>query len=131
MGTCLSRPFLYLCGILYLGFGLWVLLDPHSGAASLASADTGGTLMDVSGTHGGFNVAVGLFMLFAAGTPAWHRPGLLLVALMNGGYLAGRLIELALYGPQSNVLVAVMALEIVLCAVAVSMAVRGRVVAVR
>jgi hypothetical protein len=50
---------------------------------------------------------------------------------MNGGYLAGRLIELALYGPQSNVLVAVMALEIVLCAVAVSMAVRGRVVAVR
>jgi len=131
MATCLSRPFLYLCGVLYLGFGLWVLLDPYSGPASLASGDTGGTLLDVTGTHGGFNVAVGLFMLFAAGTPAWHRPGLLLVALMNGGYLAGRLIELALYGSQSNVLAAVMALETVLCAVAISMAVRRRAVPVR
>jgi hypothetical protein len=131
MGTCLSRPFLYLCGVLYLGFGLWVLLSPDNGTLLLSSGNAGAALMDVTGTHGGFNVAVGLFMLFAAGTPAWHRPGLLLVALINGGYLGGRLIELALYGSQSGILLAVMALEIVLCAVAVSMAMPRRAVATR
>jgi hypothetical protein len=31
----MSRAFLYVCGLLYLGFGLWVLLSPEGSLAYL------------------------------------------------------------------------------------------------
>ncbi len=121
MRTPLSRPFLLLCGLLYLGFGLAVLLAPEP-AQVFAGIPPAGILNDFEGTHGGINAALGLFLLHAAFSGPWHRPGLLLVALVNGGYLAGRLIELMIGGPLSAAVLAVMALEAALCGLALSLA---------
>lgn len=121
----LSRIFLTLCGILYLGFGLGVMLYPESGLPGFSTIDPSlGALGDLHGSHGGINVAIGLFLLYAALTEPWHRPGLLLVALMNGGYLAGRLIALAGQGTLSASLLAILGLETLLLACALFLALR-------
>lgn len=113
----LSRLFLTLCGILYLGFGLGVLLYPETGLPNAVAANASlGALGDLHGSHGGINAAIGLFLLFAALSGQWHRPGLLLVALMNAGYLAGRLIVVAGQGVLSPTLVSILCLEAVLLA---------------
>jgi len=83
-----------------------------------------GLLGDIAGTHGGLNAAAGLFLVFAAFSGPWHRPGVLLVALMNAGYLVGRLIAMAEGAPASTLAPAVMALEAMLLAVALTLACR-------
>jgi hypothetical protein len=123
MNTPLSRPFLIVCGLLYLGFGLAVLLAPEP---ALHDAAATGLLEDFHGSHGGLNLAAGLFLVYAAFSGPWHRPGVLLVALMNGGYLAGRVVTLLVGDALTTPLLAVMALEFALCAVAVSLATPGR-----
>jgi len=124
MSTPFSRPFLMLCGVLYLGFGLAVLLAPESGPGSPGGDFYPGFLRDIAGSHGGLNTAAGLFLVFAAFSGPWHRPGILLVALMNSGYLAGRLIAVAEGAPASTLVPAVMALEAMLLAAALILACR-------
>lgn len=122
MNASLSRMFLLLCGLLYMGFGLWVLLEPSEAAVYSTLHTPPGPLEDLTGSHGGMNVALGLFCIFAALSAAWHRPGLYLVGLVNAGYLAGRLVALALDGSPTSLLYSVMALEAVLCASALALA---------
>ncbi|KPK57185.1 MAG: hypothetical protein AMJ59_20155 [Gammaproteobacteria bacterium SG8_31] len=125
MNTPLSRPFLILCGLLYLGFGLAVLLAPEP-ALQTGFEPANSVLRDLHGSHGGLNTAAGLFLLYAAVSGPWHRPGVLLVALMNAGYLAGRLITLLVGGAVSASLLGVMALEAALCVLALSLAAPAR-----
>lgn len=111
----MSRIFLLACGILYLGFGLWVVLSPETSLAYLEiSSYSTNALSDLRGSHGGLNIAVGLFFLYAAGSTQWHRTGLLGVALLNIGYFSGRLIALGAEGLPSATVIAVMLLEVVL-----------------
>lgn len=117
-----SRMFLLLCGLLYLGFGLWVLLRPAEAAVFASLHGSPGALEDLAGSHGGVNVALGLFCIFAALSMAWHRPGLYLVGLVNAGYLAGRVVVLALGGAVGGLLYAVMSLEAALCASSLALA---------
>ena len=128
MNASISRMFLLLCGLLYIGFGLWVLLRPSEAVIYPALPSAQGPLEDLTGSHGGMNVALGLFCLFAALSQPWHRPGLYLVALVNAGYLAGRLVALTLDGAAGGLLFSVMALEAVLCTAALALAAdrRGR-----
>lgn len=122
----MSRLFLLACGLLYLGFGLWVLLAPEAGLAYMnANFDHVNALSDLSGSHGGLNVAIGLFLLAAASSPVWHRQGLWLVFLMNAGYLGGRLVALALHGMPTGIVPAVMGLELVLVILALVLAQRS------
>ena len=119
----MSRAFLYFCGLLYVGFGLWVLLSPE---VSLAYLNTElshvNALSDLRGSHGGLNVAVGLFLLYAASAgPMWHRNGLLMVGLLNLGYLGGRVVALAADGFPEGILPTVMVLELVLIVMAFMM----------
>lgn len=111
----MSRAFLFACGLLYLGFGLWVLLSPEAGLAYLdTELNHVNALSDLRGSHGGLNVAVGLFLLYAAGAHQWHRFGLFLVGLLNLGYFGGRVVAVVADGFPSGVLPAVMVLELVL-----------------
>lgn len=125
MRTPFSRPFLILCGVLYLCFGVAVLLTPEiTGGPSKATAYAG-LLHDLAGSHGGLNLAAGLFLLYAAFSGAGHAAGLWLVALMNCGYLAGRLITVLEGTPASATVAAAMALEAVLLATALYLALGG------
>lgn len=119
----MSRAFLYFCGLLYLGFGLWVLLSPESGLAYLGTDLAHvNALSDLRGSHGGLNVAVGLFLIYAAGAPAWHRFGLFLVGLMNLGYFGGRVVAVVADGMPDGIVPSVMVLELVLFVLAFALA---------
>ena len=123
----MSRAFLYVCGLLYLGFGLWVLLSPEGGLAYLETELVHvNALSDLRGSHGGLNVAVGLFLLYAAGQAAWHREGLLLAGLLNLGYFGGRVVALASDGMPEGIVPAVMVLEGVILVLAFVLASRAR-----
>jgi len=118
----MSRVFLLFCGVLYLGFGLWVVLSPETSLAYLKiAAYSTNALSDLRGSHGGLNIVLGLFLLYAAGSHQWHRTGLLTVALVNIGYFSGRLIAVGAEGMPSAVLIAVMLLELALLTAALVM----------
>lgn len=115
----MSRAFLYVCGLLYLGFGLWVLLSPEGSLAYLnTDLDHVNALSDLRGSHGGLNAAIGLFLLWAAGAEGWPRHALWLVFLINVGYFGGRVIALAADGAPTGIVPAVMVLEVVLFSLA-------------
>ena len=115
----MNRAFLYLCGVLYLGYGLWVLLSPSTSLAYLGvDPATVNAMSDLHGSHGGLNVAVGLFLLWSAGSEDWFRYGLWLVFLLNVGFLGGRLVALISDGMPTGIVPAVMLMEAVLVVVA-------------
>jgi hypothetical protein len=115
----MNRAFLYLCGVLYLGYGLWVLLSPATSLAYLGvDLSAVNAMSDLHGSHGGLNVAVGLFLLWSAGSHDWFRYGLWLVFLMNLGYLGGRLVALVSDGMPTGIVPAVMLMEAVLVVIA-------------
>jgi hypothetical protein len=111
----MNRAFLYACGVLYLGYGLWVLLSPTTSLAYLGVDLTiVNAMSDLRGSHGGLNVALGLFLLWAAGNRDWFRQGLWLVFLMNIGFFGGRLVALLEDGMPTGIVPLVMLLEVVL-----------------
>ncbi|HUG97837.1 MAG TPA: DUF4345 family protein [Gammaproteobacteria bacterium] len=111
----MNRAFLYACGVLYLGYGLWVLLSPSTSLAYLG-VDPGlvNAMSDLHGSHGGLNTAIGLFLLWAAGRDPWFLYGLWLVFLMNIGYFSGRVVALLADGMPTGIVPLVMLLEVVL-----------------
>ena len=104
----MSRWFLLFCAAVYLGFGAWVLASPSSGLAYMAvELDHVNALSELRGTHGGINVLAGIFLVWAALRGPLRRAGLGLVALLNGGYVAGRLVAAAADGlPDRSILLA-------------------------
>lgn len=122
----MSRAFLYLCGVLYLGYGLWVLLSPDTSLAHLgADLSVVNTMSELRGSLGGLNVAVGFFLLWSAGTSNWFLHGLWLIFLLNVGYFGGRLFALLADGMPTGLVPLVMVMEIVLFVVAFVLARRA------
>lgn len=111
----MNRAFLYLCGVLYLGYGLWVLLSPTTSLAYLGvDLSIVNAMSDLRGSHGGLNVAIGLFLLWAAGNPRWFVYGIWLVFLMNVGYFGGRVVALVSDGMPTGIVPLVMLMEVAL-----------------
>ena len=115
----MNRAFLYACGLLYLGYGLWVLLSPTTSLAYLGvDLSIANAMSDLRGSHGGLNVAIGLFLLWSAGTQDWFPYGLWLVFLMNVGYFGGRVVALLEDGMPTGIVPLVMLMEVVLFVIA-------------
>jgi hypothetical protein len=111
----MNRAFLMICGALYLGYGLWVLLSPTTSLSYLGVDLTiVNAMSDLRGSHGGINVAIGLFLLWSAGNPRWFRPGIWLVFLMNVGYFGGRMVALVSDGLPTGIVPLVILMEVVL-----------------
>ena len=122
----MNRAFLYFCGVLYLGYGLWVLLSPTTSLAYLGvDLSVVNTMSELRGSHGGLNVALGLFLLWAAGNRAWFRHGLWLVFLMNVGFFGGRVVALLEDGVPTGIVPLVMVLEVALFVIAFVLAQRA------
>jgi len=122
----MNRAFLYFCGVLYLGYGLWVLLSPTTSLAYLGvDLSVVNTMSELRGSHGGLNVALGLFLLWAAGNRTWFRNGLWLVFLMNIGFFGGRVVALLEDGTPTGIVPLVMVLEVVLFVIAFVLAQRA------
>lgn len=111
----MNRAFLYASGLLYLGYGLWVLLSPTTSLAYLGvDLSVANAMSDLRGSHGGLNVAIGLFLLWSAGSRDWFLYGLWLVFLVNVGYFGGRVVALIEDGMPTGIVPLVMLLEVVL-----------------
>ena len=111
----MNRAFLYFCGVLYLGYGLWVILSPTTSLVYLGVDLTiVNAMSDLRGSHGGINVAIGLFLLWAAGNPRWFLSGIWLVFLMNVGYFGGRVVAVVDDGIPTGIVPLVMLLEVAL-----------------
>lgn len=122
----MNRAFLLATGLLYLGFGLWVLLSPSTSLAYLGvDLSVANAMSDLHGSHGGLNVAIGLFLLWAAGTRDWFLYGLWLVFLMNIGYFGGRVVALFGEGVPTGIVPWVMVLELLLFTIAFVLARRA------
>jgi len=115
----MNRAFLYACGLLYLGYGLWVLLSPTTSLAYLGvDLSIANAMSDLRGSHGGLNVAIGLFLLWSAGSRDWFLYGLWLVFLMNIGYFGGRVVAVLEDGLPTGIVPLVMLMEVVLFIIA-------------
>ena len=94
-----ANTLLFLGGLGFLGFGLWLVADPAGG---LAGVDIGATapagLIELRAFYGGLELGLGLFLLACARKPEWQRPGLWLTALGNGGIGLTRIAGIAMSG---------------------------------
>ena len=84
--------FTILFGVVYL-LAPAVMTDPAGFGVLSASATT-----DVRATYGGFQLGMGLFLVWSAGSAERVRPALLLTALSVGAVGLSRAIGLALDG---------------------------------
>lgn len=96
---------LVLCGIGFLGFGLWLLLDPVGGLSKVDIAATSKVgQIELRAFYGGLEIGLGAFLIACAMRPEWQTSGLWLVLLTNGGCATARLIGIALAGTFSTYL---------------------------
>ena len=118
----MSRWFLFFCAAVYAGFGAWVLASPSTGLAYMGvELDHVNALSELRGTHGGINVLVGIVLAYAATRGPLRRAGLGLVALLNGGYVAGRLVASLADGLPERAILLAWGFEFLLLAVALAL----------
>jgi hypothetical protein len=90
---------LILAGAGFLGFGLWLIVDPAGGLATVGiAASNPAGLIELRALYGGLELGLGIFLLLCAARPDWRRPGLWAVLLGNGGIGLVRLVGIALTG---------------------------------
>jgi hypothetical protein len=89
---------LALCALGFLGFGVWMLLDP----AALEKIGIGTSskvgLVELRAFYGGMEIGLGLFLGLCLLKPEWQVAGLWLVLLANGGAGLARLLGVFLSG---------------------------------
>ncbi len=93
------RLFLLALGLMFLAFGAWALVDPV-GMTSGLGVTIGGPngVYEARGIYGGVSLGAGVLCCVGARHAAYRRPALLFLVTYFGGYMAARLLALAL-GP--------------------------------
>ena len=90
---------LTLAGIGFLGFGLWLIVDPAGGLATvgIVAVNPAG-LIELRALYGGLELGLGIYLLMCAARADWRRAGLWAVWLGNGGIGLTRLAGIASTG---------------------------------
>jgi hypothetical protein len=95
----MTRLVLWIGGILFVPFGLWILFDPHALAAITERPLPTPTAMTESrAVDGGLVIGLGLAFILAAVDPTKTRAGLLVMLLTLGGAFVGRCVGVILDG---------------------------------
>lgn len=89
---------LLLCGLGFLGFGLWLLTDPAALERVGIAATSKIGQVELRAFYGGMELGLGVFLLLCAARPGWQVAGLWLVLLANGGAGLARLLAIGLAG---------------------------------
>jgi hypothetical protein len=94
-----SIVLLTLAGLGFLAFGVWMILDPAGGLATvgIVALNSAG-LIELRALYGGLELGLGTFFLLCAARPTWRHSGLWAVLLGNGGIGLTRLAGIALSG---------------------------------
>lgn len=113
------RIVLALVGVVFVLIGLGFLAWPVSWAAAVeVQVPTPMARMDVRATYGGFCLAVGAWLLFAAWSAPYTRAGLLSCALILAGFAFGRGLGAVLEGTLPRLMAFFLVIELVGAAVA-------------
>jgi len=92
-----ARLFLFLCGIVWLPYGIYCLAQPGSlaAAAGIVSTSHTGTI-ELRAMYGGLQAAVGALCLLAVVRESLVRPALVCLAFLCGGLALARLFGAAM-----------------------------------
>lgn len=95
----MSRLVLWLGAVVFVPFGLWILLDP-TGLAALTERPlpTPTAMTESRAVDGGLVVGLGIFFALAALDPTKTRTGLLAMMLVGAGTVLGRCVGVTLDG---------------------------------
>ena len=89
---------LILAGVAFIGFGVAYALRPGRMAALTDLTLTSPTARaDFVATYGGFQIGFGVFLLVAAGKPAWVEPGLWAAVAALAGFASLRALVVLLH----------------------------------
>ena len=92
-----GRIVLYVAALMSLATGVSYLVSPQGMATAAGFGDLQpGGMTDVRATYGGFQIGMGLFLVWTALDPDRIRSGLLLTLLVFGALASSRAIGLAL-----------------------------------
>ncbi len=107
------RVVLALVGIVFAVIGIGFLAWPVGWAAAVeVQVPTPMARMDVRATYGGFCLAVGAWLLFAAWSASYTRAGLLSCALILAGFAFGRALGAVLEGALPRLMAAFLVIEV-------------------
>lgn len=95
----MTRLVLWFGAVLFVPFGLWILLDP-TGLAALTERPlaTPTAMTESRAVDGGLVVALGIFFALAALDPTKARAGLVVMLLVGAGTFLGRCVGVVLDG---------------------------------
>ena len=122
----MTRVFLFLNTVLFLGFGAYAFLNPEI-LAAIYSADgvsTDGTY-EIRSNYGGVSIGAGLLCLAGAVRESLARPALFFLVAYTGGYALGRILALPLDGTPSPNLIGYALFEAVTATLAFALLRRG------
>lgn len=94
----LAIALIFLCGLGFLGFGLWLVIAPAAALAPLGITASAAGLIELRAFYGGLELGLGAFLLACAFRPDWRRAGLWLTFLGNAGIGLTRIAGIALGG---------------------------------
>ena len=90
---------LALCAVGFLGFGLWLLVDPVGALAKIGIVSTSKVgEVELRAFYGGMEIGLGLFVAWCCFRPEWQQAGLWMVLLASGGAGLARLLGIFLSG---------------------------------
>lgn len=123
----LARFYLLGFGVFTLIFGVAYLLAPAALTGPAGFGELSAPAMtDVRATYGGFQIGMGIFLVWAAGSEDRYGGALLLVALSIGAVFLSRLTGLAIDGQLNEFHASGLAIESILTAVTLFVLRRSR-----
>lgn len=108
----LARAYLAFLALVFLGLGVWFLLDPGAGKLVGLVPSEGTGRAELRAMYGGLDLGIGAFLAWGAARQSWARPALAFGALALLGLALGRAVGIALDQPD-GVMVRLIASELV------------------
>ncbi|WP_026940881.1 DUF4345 domain-containing protein [Hellea balneolensis] len=103
----MTRLFLLLNAILFIGFGIYVFLSAPGIFENMGFGELGtNALYEVRSNYGGVSLGIGLLCASGALKTQFERPALFTLMAYTGGYAMGRIIALPYEGTPSSTLIA-------------------------
>ncbi len=126
MGSTLARSLVILGGLIFLGFGSWLLAIPEALGGIGIELNGPDARIDVRATYGGLELGIALFLFLCATRAEWLRVGLIAATCGIAGFGFGRLVGIVLEGGEAGTLMwSFLAIEAVTTGVYVAVLCRG------
>jgi hypothetical protein len=108
----MTRAFLLLQGVMWLGYGIYCLLTPQALAGLAGITATSATaIVELRAMYGGLQSAIGVLALLAGSAASWRREGLVALLFVYSGLALARLASAAATGEFSSYVIGALAFE--------------------